>query len=311
MLFVIFKKKTMKPLCLLFITVMLLSVGSYAQIHPPLTAGVIDGFSNPESICQSGNKLYVASINGQGKNGFVSEVDLTTNKICVLHVVPDALFKSNTPMGLLIVKNLLFVTNYNHVFGFDLKTKAMVFQVAIPGATRLNDLVYRKGALLVSETNGGNVYEVNITTKTITPLMTKPEDLQKLSGVNGLVLDEKTDVLYLTANKNNSSPNSILAINMGSGKLTTLYQHALTGSFFDGVTIWNQQLLVTDWAHKIYALRLSTVPVHALTLLPVKAVANNLNSWDGPPDVIISHDGGYYIIPLFQSGKVVIEKIGN
>ncbi|HVI46492.1 MAG TPA: hypothetical protein VM802_16570 [Chitinophaga sp.] len=299
----------MKPSFFLFIIATLLAVSAIAQKPLTLTPGVIDGFSNPESICQSGSKLYVASINGQGKHGFISEADLTTNKISALHLIPDTVFNSNTPMGLLVVQDMLYVTNYNHVFGIQLKTKQLVFQAAVPGATRLNDLVYRKGMLLVSETNGGNIYEIDLATKAVQPLITNPDDIQKLSGVNGLVLDMKKDVLYATANKDNRSPNSILAIEMKTSKLTVLYQQTLKGSFFDGLTIRHRQLLVTDWAHKIYTLPLFCAPVRSPETLHVKALSNNLDNWDGPPDLIISADDRYYIIPLFQSGKVVIEKI--
>jgi len=34
----------------------------------------------------------------------------------------------------------------------------------------------------------------------------------------------------------------------------------------------------------------------------------DLDGSDGPPDIVISEDGNYYIFPLFISGKVVIEK---
>lgn len=300
----------MKHVFLLTPASVLLMTTTIAQERITNTACIIEGFSSPENVCVAGNKLYVASINDKGNHGFVSEVDLKTKKVITLNLLPDTLLKRKVPAGLAVVKNILYVCNHNRVFGIDRKSGKLLLQVIVPGAERLNDLVFYHGKLLVSETTHGVIYEINVATKAVQPFITDTADIPLLSGVNGLALDMQNAMLYVSANKNNASPNSIIAIDMKTKQLTILYQQQKKGAFFDGITISDKQLLITDWAHKIYAMPLSAKPVDSLFALPIKTLNNNLDAWDGPPDVEVSAKG-CYIFPLFRSGKVVMTAKGG
>ncbi|WP_306354205.1 YncE family protein [Flavobacterium sp. '19STA2R22 D10 B1'] len=299
----------------LYLSIILGVQGIQAQKSAKTTSfmipGEIIGFSQPESLSQKGNNLYVANVkNGKG---YISKVNLLTNTIEEVNFLPTGtdILKSQGPLGIKVHENTLYAVAYDRVVGFDLDSRKMIFEITIPGSTRLNDLTFANGSLLVSGTDKGMIYEIDIAGKTFKPFVTDPTDAAMLNGVSGLTWNGATGTVYATANKNNASPSNLLAIDWKSRKLNLIYQMNCTDlCFFDAIQCDDKMIYFTNWNHNVHAIPFPIKPIseNTITNLQLKGLTK-VSAYDGPPAFLISEDKSCYIFTLFESGKVIIEKI--
>lgn len=125
---------------------------SAASSSAPATSGpkpavIWEGFSTPESVVwdEAGDRYLVSNINGRpvdaDGNGFISELD-PEGKVKTLKWIEGGKngAKLNAPKGLVLSKDLLFVADLDTVRMFDSKTGAPKGEVALAGATFVNDL---------------------------------------------------------------------------------------------------------------------------------------------------------------------------
>lgn len=218
----------------------------------PTAAAKWTGLSTPESVLYDadGDRYLVSNINGKpdGKdnNGFISVLapDGTTTTPKWIEGGKDKV-KLDAPKGLGIANGVLYVADISSVRTFDLKTGAPKGDVAVPGATFLNDIatgpdgkVYvsdtgvKTGAKGFEPTGTDAVYEI---VKGHAKALAKNKDL---GGPNGLLVTDK----------------GVVVVTFGSGEVYRLDDKGKkqdvskppTGAL-DGVVALGDSLLVTSW----------------------------------------------------------------
>jgi hypothetical protein len=206
----------------------------------------------PESVFYDADadRYLVSNINGKpdGKdnNGFISVLSpdgtVTTPKWIEGGKEKT---KLDAPKGMGIVKGVLYVADLTVVRMFDAKTGAPKGEVAIPGATFLNDIATGPdGKVYVSDTGikfGANGPESTGTEAVWAIDKGKPKALAKgkeLGGPNGLLVTDK----------------GIVVVTFGSGEVFLLDDKGKKQSAskppkgaLDGVVGLGDQLLVSSW----------------------------------------------------------------
>ncbi|KFF15317.1 hypothetical protein [Chryseobacterium sp. JM1] len=274
---------------------------------------IISGFTNPESVCQDGNSLYVANISGSGKKGYISKVNLADPSVKDTHFLPadNQFIQADGPMGTIVVGNSLYMVCGNLVIGFNLKTRQKIFEFNVPDTSRLNDLCYVNGSLYLSSTDLGNIFELNLKNKSCKPLITDENERKKLNGINGLVYDAKRNRFFATANKNNTAPSSLIMIDFKTKRIDIIFEKE-KGLFLDGMTISDQSLYFVNWNKQLFSIVISKL-TEGTVLSPIKDIALPsliVNSeGNGTSDIILSRDKKNYIYTLFSKGQIVISPV--
>jgi DNA-binding beta-propeller fold protein YncE len=134
--------------------------GSALPLPPPLRAlappalTTITQLRGPESVLHdAGQDVYfISNINGGmltvDGNGFISRVDAATMKVELKWIAAGL----NAPKGMAILGNVLYVTDINIIRKFDRRSGAPLGEIAIAGASFLNDITTDGESLYVSDT---------------------------------------------------------------------------------------------------------------------------------------------------------------
>jgi hypothetical protein len=215
-------------------------------------------FATPESVFydETNDRYLVSNINGKpweaDGNGYISVLSpdgqVTTPKWIAGGVKK---VKLDAPKGMAIVGNLLYVADITVVRKFDLKDGAPKGDIAIAGATFLNDLALAPdGKIYVSDTGvkgGDKGFEptgtdaVHVIEKDKVKPLAKMKDL---GGPNGLLPIE----------------NGVLVVTFGSGELYKLDSDGkrkditpVGEGMLDGIVAVGDSLLISSWkANAIY-----------------------------------------------------------
>lgn len=266
--------------------------------------GEISGFSHPESVCQSGNVFYVSNTGAgvdpvaKDGDGFISKVDPVTG-ITDLHYLPvEGVL--NSPKGMALYKNVLYVADIDHIEGFDLSTRKRVVDLAVSGTHFLNDLVVANGKLYASATDNGKIFVMDPATKECHALNLS----DTIVGANGLAFDRISATLYCVGVGTWTKPDGkIYSIDLSSGKVRVISDYA---GMLDGVALKGQTLYFSDWKGtntkgNLLALDLGTHTIRELHF--------SRGEITGPADFSISEDGKFFIIPAMVEGKVLVEGV--
>lgn len=217
---------------------------SYAQKAAPVETA---GFSSPESIISDGKFLYVSNVGTELEpskkdgDGFISRVS-KEGKILDLKFLPTT-GQLHAPKGSAIIGDVLYVADIDRLVGFNLNTKAVVFELAFEGTQFLNDVVVKdKQTLFASTTDQGIIYQVDIPQKKATPIKTD----QPLRGPNGLAYDAATNTLYVAGFGSDNQPNGEVGkIDLATNAYTRLGTYQ---GYLDGIAlITPSTLLFSDW----------------------------------------------------------------
>lgn len=223
--------------------------------NPPPALSAKAGLSTPESVLYdaTSDTYLVSNINGKpldkDNNGYIAELAADGNvKTAKLVEGGKNGVTLHAPKGSALKDGLLYVADIDVVRIFDRKTGASKGEIAIPGATFLNDVALGPGGdLFVSdsgltpsfESNGGDaVYRVKTGAKpTVTPFV-KSTDLH---GPNGLLITkDAVHVLSFGAPEIHSFDLS------GQKKGSS----TLPNGGLDGVVALGDELLVSSWGGK-------------------------------------------------------------
>lgn len=212
-----------------------------------------EGISTPESVLydEANDRYLVSNINGKpgdaDNNGYIMALSPDGKVLDAKFIAGgEKKVKLDAPKGMAIVKGVLYVSDITVVRKFDLKTGAPKGDIAIPGATFLNDLASAPdGRVFVSDTGikfGAEgpeptgtdaVYVIDKAGK-VKPLA-KSKDL---GGPNGVVWTEK----------------GLLTVGMGSGELYRLDDKGarqdvskMPDGMLDGVVVSGDSVLVSSW----------------------------------------------------------------
>ncbi|HLK40985.1 MAG TPA: hypothetical protein VKU41_29745 [Polyangiaceae bacterium] len=218
----------------------------------PTPAAKYTGLATPESVLYDADadRYLVSNINGKptdkDNNGFISVLS-PDGQVTTLKWIEGGKnkVKLDAPKGSAIVKGVLYVADISVVRSFDAKSGAPKGDIAIPGATFLNDMAAGPdGKLYVSDSGlkmGANGLEPDGTDAVYVIDKGKPKALAKgteLGGPNGLVVVDK----------------GVVVVTFGSGEVYRLDDKGKkadvakppTGGL-DGVVALGDTLVVSSW----------------------------------------------------------------
>lgn len=167
---------------------------------------VTEGVATPESVLydEANDRYLVSNINGKpdgvDNNGYISELS-PDGKVLKEKFIAGGVgkIKLDAPKGSGISGGVLYVTDISVVRMFDLKTGTPKGEIAIPGATFLNDIAVAKdGRVFVSDSGikaGANGFEP--------------------TGSDAVYVIEKGKPKTVAKNKDLGGPNGLLAVDNG------------------------------------------------------------------------------------------------
>ncbi|WP_343744570.1 hypothetical protein [Chitinophaga sp.] len=153
----------------------------------------ITGLATPESAVAWKDGYFVSQI-GPRPDAFVKDGDgsiawVKAGKVQSARYFNDTL---NAPKGLEIIGHTLYVTDMDHLKGYDIDSRKKVFDLIPEGKNRqLNDLtVVHDSLLVVSDCVTGDILLVN-------PRTADVKLLGNIVVANGVTYDEAADQLYV------------------------------------------------------------------------------------------------------------------
>lgn len=291
-----------------FAAALLLSAAAAAaSAAPPCQSRQIEGFDQPESAVETDDAIYVSNVGGAGgSGGFISKVDKRSLSIETLRFLPVS-GGLDKPLGVLAVGDVLYVADLKRVRGYDLKTRAAVFELEIPEAGNLNDLALGSGPgeepwLFVSDYYANKVFKVY-------PRRGAYAAFADVVGANGLAYDRATRTLYVAGlgagSTSGAKPPYFGALYKVSrqGVATVLVE---TGTFLDGLALHRGRLYFSDWGSDLATGSLHSAPLRAPTRVRAEPTCAALR---GPADFSRSASGRRWLIPALLDGKVRVESI--
>lgn len=213
---------------------------------------VTEGVSTPESVLydEANDRYLVSNINGKpdeiDNNGYIMELS-PDGKVIKEKFIAGGVgkVKLSAPKGTGISAGTLYVADINVVRQFDVKTGAPKGEVAVPGATFLNDIAVAKdGRVFVSDSG------VKVGPKGFEP-----------TGTDAVYVIEKGKLKTVAKGKDLGGPNGLLATDkgvlvntFGTDELYRLDEkgakqditHLPTG-LLDGLVSVGDALLITSW----------------------------------------------------------------
>ncbi|MFA5420218.1 MAG: hypothetical protein WC341_17325 [Bacteroidales bacterium] len=196
-----------------------------------------DVFNTPESVIYDAVRdvLYVSNINGnptdKDHNGFISIID-TDGSVKNLNWIEGM----DAPKGMVLIGNMLYVTDINRVHAIDIEKNAVVNTVEVEGASFLNDMaVISDGRIIISDSDKNRLYVLSRNEVTIwsdDPLIEAP---------NGLAFDN--NVLYV------GTKNNLLTIDSQTMNIKVLIPD--TGPIDGIIPLTSDTFLISDWSGKI------------------------------------------------------------
>jgi hypothetical protein len=212
------------------------------------------GFSTPESVLydEAADVYLVSNIDGEPQDadgkGFISRIT-PDGVVATLKWIESGKnkVKLDSPKGMAILDDKLWVADIDVVRLFDRKTGAPLGEVKIPGASDLNDVTVVGGRVFVSDTGmkrtGKKVYEPAGTdavyaidkNKKVTTIAKSKE----LGGPNGLAPADDGKVWVATLRTG-----EVYKLDMKGEKSDV---HKLPRAGLDGVVVRDGELIVTTW----------------------------------------------------------------
>jgi alpha-acetolactate decarboxylase len=228
---------------ILFAFIIVFSFSSLAQPSLPE-----NGLAHPESIIEYHGRYFVSNIGANldtkfDGDGFISEIDQGGNVITQKFL--PAKGELHAPKGMCIIDDQLYVTDINRIVGFSLVTRKTITVIDLSKeATFLNDVVaLNNTTILVTETMGGKVLKVDLTTKKVSTLP------GNYPGANGLSYDKASGTVWLTTmGVNFDGSGKVFEKKLDQEQFVALPQSP--AGIFDGVApVGSTRLLISDWAN--------------------------------------------------------------
>jgi hypothetical protein len=278
--------------------------GEQAEAPPapddPITvAGV--GFATPESVLHDevGDVYLVSNINGHplqpDGNGFISRVSPSGEVLDLKWIDGETEgVELSAPKGMAIVGDVLYVTDITVVRMFDRATGEPLGEIAVEGATMLNDL---------APASDGGVY------LTDTGFRLSDEGGFEPSGTDAVYhIAPNGDVHTLIADAGLGAPNGVVEVDgevwvvtFGSGEMFRLVDGervdvaTVTEGQLDGIVQIGDRLFISSWVSK---------GVHAGE--PGGEFSAVVTEVQSPADIGYDATRNVILIPLFQLNEVRI-----
>jgi sugar lactone lactonase YvrE len=262
-----------------------------------------EGIATPESVLydEPNDRYLVSNINGKptdlDNNGYITELS-PDGKVVKAKFIAGGLndVKLNAPKGMAIVGGILYVSDVSTVRKFDAKTGAAKGEIAVPGATFLNDVAAAPdGRLFVADSGikpGQNGFEPTGTDAIYVIDKGKLKPLIKskdLGGPNGLLWTDK-GLLVDTFNSNEVYRIDDKGVRQD---ITKLPEGGL-----DGIIAAGDKLFVTSWkASAVYSGKLND---------KFEVVIANVSS---PADIGYDTKRNRVLVPRFMENTVEVYEV--
>lgn len=268
----------------------------------PAHAFVIEGFSHPESITKSGSSFFVSDIGTKldakalDGDGVITKLD-GNGKVLVKPFNKTML---NSPKGLLVVDDTLYVADCDRVVGLDLTTgkEKTVIDFSSEGTLYLNALALRdKNRIFVSATDIGKVFEITLGAKPTYKLVA-----DNLGGPNGMVWNAKQKRLYVVE-WGTGKPNGNAGYLDLSRSTVVFKKLSDYHGYLDGAVLNGDNLIFSNWVDfkKVGILKSMDLKSGTIKDVPLPELVA------GPADFYQTADGTLWI-PMMIEGKVLVTK---
>jgi hypothetical protein len=218
-----------------------------------------EGLATPESVFYDAetDTYLVSNINGtpfaKDNNGYIAELSPDGKVVNAKLVTGGGKVTLNAPKGLGLLKGVLYVADIDAVRMFDRKTGAPKGEVAIKGATFLNDIATTEGKVYVSDsgfkpgkdgafdpTDTDALYVIDVSgKKPVLKTILKSKDLKHPNG-----LWATADTLYMVP----FGSNELTAFGLDGKKKGA--PTALPKGGLDGVFMVGEEFFVSSWEGK-------------------------------------------------------------
>lgn len=247
----------------------------------PLMSIMTDG--HPESIAIVGDRVFISCIGNEMNpakkdgDGVIME---TNNKGEVVAENAFSSVKMDAPKGMVVLGDILYVTDIDRIIGLNLKTGEKVSEIDLSQERMrfLNDLaVTPEGALIASSTDTGQLFLVDPGTRTYSLIKTSVP----VPGPNGLVLDKTGKILYVagySGDDNGKGDGQLWSVDLSTGAAAPLSGEK---GRFDGLALEGDLLYFSDWdkdgqTGAIRTFNLKTKEMADVTRIPLQGVADFL-----------------------------------
>ncbi len=244
---------------------------SFAQLvfaaTEPVLFHSINSFNHPESVLVEQNTLWISDM---GQNP--SEVENADGNLVKYNLSGDLdqtftlKTKLNSPMGMAIIKDTIYLADINRVVGVNKNSGELdqVFDLSFSSSVFLNDIVAIEDQyLIVTATDIKKIYLISLN-------QNKVEELNiDFHGYtpNGVFYEKQTHILYFASNEKHAlgqEGNGKVSKYLFENKKATFQQEFSVGKFLDGVFVKEDQIVVSDWQSagndgKIYILDKSSI----------------------------------------------------
>jgi len=279
------------------------------------TAHSADGFELPESVVQDhetgviycsnvgGNQTTLEAVVQKDGNGFISKLN-PDGSIAVLKHLPQAGEPPlNGPKGMAIVGTILWVTDIDRVVAFDLDSGKQMssFDLADKNVTFANDLVEVDGSLLLTDTAGDQVLQLNGADR---GTITSAEVIDKgiFGGANGIAVDGKGAIYLATYPVGTMAKEGGMVRRFAFGEsLDKRSKLPFAVGTWDGVAVApDGTVYASDWTSAgVWKLAPGGQP---------EQIAKDMK---GPADLCLLKDGSALLVPQMGGNVVTVVPLGK
>jgi hypothetical protein len=272
----------------------------------------ISGFSAPECVATDGKFLFVSNIGipvspmAKDNNGFISKLSLD-GKIIEEKFIQNL----HGPKGMVIIGDILYVTDIDAVLGFDIKSKIKKKNIAFEkyDTKFLNDLVKIDDQMLVvSSTDKNHIYTINFK-KGIKTEEVKLKG-EKLKGPNGLAYNAKTDILYIGEYGTEKELGGFIQVKDFKKNENLMAERLFTyKGNIDCVELMDSTMIFTDWNStavegKSKAPKIGGIFSLNLNHLDQPKIEEIMKPIEGPADFYLDTKKKMIFLPALMGNKI-------
>lgn len=232
----------MKKLLSIFLTAFVIQTAASQATSEVIRK--IEGFKHPESVASDTRHFYVSNLgnvldpNAKDGDGFISKLN-KFGEIMEMNAFPD--IKLNSPKGMTILNDVLYVADVDSIIGIDVRTKKVVWGRMFFGTKYLNDILARdENTLYVSATDVNQIYEIDLLSDSVRVIggSSTPR------APNGLGADLVSSFLFIVSFGEDKESGEIGRLNLRTNEYETVFNEM---GKFDGVFYSNGRYYISDW----------------------------------------------------------------
>lgn len=200
-------------------------------------------FQHPESVTSDLKYFYVSNL-GKELKPMATDSDGYITRLSKKGEVLDTNFLPhiplNSPKGLTVLQDNLWIADVNRILVVSLKNKKLIWTKEFPETKYLNDIVVKdEFTIYVSASDINVIYEIDLLQDTL-----RSYDTQGLiDGPNGMAIDNLSDNLYVAGYGNGNKAGYVCRFNLRTGEVNKISN----SGYFDGIYFTYGKYIYTDW----------------------------------------------------------------